>query len=110
MKTSASDGAPQYHLFYCCYALGRTGVELREQSSGVTARLQLLRKMALALVMLCAACSVPATINTKPFDQFSNAARQLDLGADQAFANGVTFTEAGFVEQVAADPKYQISW
>ncbi|MGD0073092.1 MAG: hypothetical protein ABSD31_01980 [Candidatus Binataceae bacterium] len=62
----------------------------------------------MALMMLCAACSVPATINTKPFDQFSNAAQQLDLGADQAFANGVTFTEAGFVAQAAADPNFPI--
>jgi len=84
-------------------------VALRERSFRVTARRQLLRMMPLALVMLCSACSVPATINTKPFDQFSNAAQQLDLGADQAFANGVTFTEAGFVEQVAADPKFQTS-
>jgi hypothetical protein len=38
-----------------------------------------------------------------------NAAQQLDLGADQTFANGVTFTEAGFVDQVVTDPKFQIS-
>src|SRR5579863_5361219 len=77
--------------------------------SRVAARRHLARMTTIAMVMLCAACSVPATINTKPFDQFSNAAQQLDLGADQAFANGVTFTEAGFIDQVAADPKFQIS-
>jgi hypothetical protein len=90
-------------------AQGGTAVELRERSSRVTARRYLLRMTPIALVMLCAACSVPATINTKPFDQFSNAAQQLDLGADQAFANGVTFTEAGFVDQVVADPNFRIS-
>jgi hypothetical protein len=84
-------------------------VESRKCSSRVTARRHLVRMTPIALVTLCAACSVPATINTKPFDQFSNAAQQLDLGADQAFANGVTFTEAGFVDQVAADPEFQIS-
>lgn len=67
-----------------------------------------LRMWPIALMVVCVAC-VPATINTKPFDQFSSAAQQLDLGADQAFANGATFSEAGFVDQVAADPNYRMS-
>jgi hypothetical protein len=83
--------------------------ELWELSPHEIMRRRLLTVMEVAMVMIGAACAVPATINPKPFDQFSNAAQQLDLGADQAFANGVTFTEAGFVDQVAADPKFRTS-
>lgn len=75
---------------------------------GLTALHCLLRISPIALAILCTAC-VPATINTKPFDQFATAAQQLDLGADQAFANGATFTEAGFIDQVAADPNFHVS-
>src|SRR5260370_10159001 len=58
------------------------------------------------LLCFCASCG---TVNPAPFQKFSNAVQQLDQGSAVAFANGVTWSETGFVAQVARDNAFQFN-
>jgi outer membrane murein-binding lipoprotein Lpp len=61
-----------------------------------------------SLLSLCPGCA-ETPISTKPFDQFSSDVQQLSKSADQVFAAGVTFNQAGYLAQLQENPKFQMT-
>jgi hypothetical protein len=60
----------------------------------------------LVLCLLAAACS---TVNTEPFKKFADAAGKIKTGSAATFAAGTEWSQAGYQENLAADPSTDIT-
>jgi hypothetical protein len=62
----------------------------------------------ISILALCSGCA-ETKINTSSFDQFSSDVQQMSKSADQVFASGVTFSQAGYLAELQDSSNFKMT-